>query len=216
MTTPASFVRRIQEETKGLHEMTQNSGFISHLFSGKSSRDEYISYLCGLYPIYHYLEREMRRHASHSMIKPILFSELYRTEAMTHDLDLLLVEDQKRPEELKSTKVYVRRIEELSQNRPELLGAHAYTRYLADLSGGRFLYKILKDVCKFDDSALAFQKFSAIEDVQKFIDRYHDAMESLPLSSEDRAQFIQEIILAYFFNLNIADELEFEFHAASR
>ena len=41
---------------------------------------------------------------------------------------------------------YVNRINQISEEKPELLVAHAYTRYLGDLSGGQILKKIAQEV----------------------------------------------------------------------
>ena len=48
---------------------------------------------------------------------------------------------EKRSRHLLQQKTYVNRIQTISESKPELLVAHAYTRYLGDLSGGQILKK---------------------------------------------------------------------------
>ena len=58
------------------------------------------------------------------------------------------------------------RINQISKEKPELLVAHAYTRYLGDLSGGQILKKIAQRGMGLQGSeGLAFYEFDKIEKV---------------------------------------------------
>jgi heme oxygenase len=68
---------------------------------------------------------------------------LARVDAIEDDLLLLCGARWQQLEIGRGTCAYVRRLKELDATRPGLLLAHAYVRYLGDLSGGQMLGRIV-------------------------------------------------------------------------
>ena len=108
-----------------------------------------------------------------------------------------------------ATKLYVDRIRLISEERPELLVAHAYTRYLGDLSGGQILKKIAQRAMNLPDSiGLAFYDFSHISDEQEFKQNYKRALDSLVLDSTLADQIVSEANVSFTMNMKMFQELE--------
>ena len=85
-----------------------------------------------------------------------------------------------------ATKAYVDRITQIGEEKPELLVAHAYTRYLGDLSGGQILKKIAQRGMGLKGSeGLAFYEFDEINDESQFKIDYKAALDSLPIKEND-------------------------------
>ena len=55
---------------------------------------------------------------------------------------------------------YLDRLTTVSRSQPALLLAHAYVRYLGDLSGGQYIKYKIKKAYNLDDDALRFYDFS--------------------------------------------------------
>ena len=105
---------------------------------------------------------------------------------------------------------YVNRINQISEEKPELLVAHAYTRYLGDLSGGQILKKIAQRGMGLEGSeGLAFYEFNQVADESQFKINYKAALDSLPIKENEASQIIAEANIAFTLNMNIFSELEF-------
>jgi len=110
----------------------------------------------------------------------------------------------------KATLDYVNRINTVSKEKPELLVAHAYTRYLGDLSGGQILKKIAQRSMGLEgNKGLAFYEFNEVSDEAQFKLNYKAALDSLPIKENEASQIIAEANTAFTLNMNIFSELEF-------
>jgi heme oxygenase len=203
-----SFIEMVKKETGRVHQMIERTGFIGRLFQGEASRSEYAQYLTNLYYVYRCLEEGLTRHRRHAFVDPIFFPELHRTEALEKDLTTLLGSGWKQIEPLKATRVYVGYLTELTEEHHERLAAHAFVRYLIDLSQSEFLYKLYMNQFRLKQEEPAYHRYENIPDIKGFLLKYHSALESLPLENADRERFIQEILLCYFLNLAMSIEMD--------
>ena len=104
------------------------------------------------------------------------------------------------------------RIKKIGNEKPELLVAHAYTRYLGDLSGGQLLKKIAQRAMNLSSGeGLAFYEFDSIQDEQEFKQNYKKAMDSLPLAQDLSEQIVAEANLSFTMNMKMFQELETSF-----
>ncbi len=134
---------QLREGTSKSHTMAENVNFIKSFLGGVIDKGSYTEMLSKLYFVYEAIENAMEKNKEHEYIKPIYFPELNRTESLKEDLIFHYGEDWLENVTLsKATLDYVNRINAISKEKPELLVAHAYTRYLGDLSGGQILKKI--------------------------------------------------------------------------
>jgi heme oxygenase len=82
--------------------------------------------------------------------------------------------------------------------------AHAYTRYLGDLSGGQLLKKIAQRAMNLSSGdGLAFYEFNSISDEQEFKQNYKRAMDSLPLTTDLAEQIVAEANLSFTMNMKM-------------
>jgi heme oxygenase len=167
--------------------------------------------LSKLYFVYEAIENAMEKNKDHEYIKPIYFPELNRTDSLKEDLIFHYGEDWLENVTLsKATLDYVNRINAISKEKPELLVAHAYTRYLGDLSGGQILKKIAQRSMGLEGSkGLAFYEFKEVSDEAQFKLNYKAALDSLPIKENEASQIIAEANTAFTLNMNIFSELEF-------
>lgn len=113
------------------------------LLRGRMDRAPYAALLRNLLAIYGALEPALERHRAHPALAPLDLAVLARLPSLHEDL-VALAEPTDATAALRPASLrYVARLRELDADRPELLLAHAYVRYLGDLSGGQLLRGIV-------------------------------------------------------------------------
>jgi heme oxygenase len=202
---------QLREGTSKSHTMAENVNFIKSFLGGVIDKGSYTEMLSKLYFVYEAIENAMEKNKDHEYIKPIYFPELNRTDSLKEDLIFHYGEDWLENVTLsKATLDYVNRINAISKEKPELLVAHAYTRYLGDLSGGQILKKIAQRSMGLEGSkGLAFYEFKKVSDEAQFKLNYKAALDSLPIKENEASQIIAEANTAFTLNMNIFSELEF-------
>lgn len=158
---------RLKSATKGLHHEVERAPFMRALLRGSLDRAAYCALLRNLYAIYDALEVALDKHAEHPGLKPLRLSGLARREALARDLEALHGPNWAcELTVLESGRRYVQHLSELNRSEPERLAAHAYVRYLGDLSGGQLLQPIVaKSLQLSTGSGTAFYEFGAPADV---------------------------------------------------
>ena len=109
---------------------------------------------------------------------------------------------------LASTETCISRIEYLSKYNSELVVAYAYTRFLADLFGGRTFLSLLSTTYKVKSEGLNYYQFPEINDLRGYVMKYHNMLAEINLSEEQKRDFINEVNNSYIYNLAISNELE--------
>ena len=162
----SNLATQLREGTSKSHTMAENVNFIKSFLGGVIDKSSYIEMLSKLYFVYEAIEKAMEKNKDHAYIKPIYFPQLNRTESLKKDLDFHYGDNWLEGMTLSpATKAYVDRITQIGQEKPELLVAHAYTRYLGDHSGGQILKKIAQRGMGLKGSeGLAFYEFEEIND----------------------------------------------------
>jgi len=207
----SNLATQLREGTSKSHTMAENVNFIKSFLGGVIDRSSYVEMLSKLFFVYEAIEKAMEENKNHDYIKPIYFPDLNRTESLKEDLRFHYGENWLENTELSpATMNYVNRINQISKEKPELLVAHAYTRYLGDLSGGQILKKIAQRGMGLKGSkGLAFYEFDKIDDESQFKINYKAALDSLPIKEDEATQIIAEANIAFTLNMNIFSELEF-------
>ena len=108
------------------------------------------------------------------------------------------------------TQDYVNRLRKIGQESPELLVAHAYTRYLGDLSGGRVLMRVAKKALALplDGSGTAFYRFDAIANGNQFKKRYRTLLDNITVTTEMADRIVSEANIAFVMNMRVFEELD--------
>lgn len=85
--------------------------------------------------------------------------------------------------------------------------AHAYTRYLGDLSGGQVLGKITqKSLGLSSKEGLSFFSFPGVSSPNRFKQLYRSRMNSIELTEEQRKAALQEAVDAFELNIQVRAE----------
>lgn len=202
------FMMDIREKTSLLHSAAENTGYIKKLVDGNASVEGYAEYIYNLERMYKAIEDALDKNENNNVIKPFVTRELYRSELMRKDLEFLLDDKLDSIKLLASTEACVAKIEELSETKPELVIAYAYTRFLADLFGGRTFLSLLSTNYKISNEGLNYYQFPEINDLRGYVMKYHNMLAGIELSDEMKIDFINEVNNAYIYNLAISNELD--------
>lgn len=140
-----TLAERLKSETGELHRAAERSCFMSALLRGRLDRRAYALLLRSLHEVYASLEAGLDAHATHPQLAPLWCPGLARRTALEGDLDRLAgrswaVGLEARP----AARRHAMRLQQLAREAPGLLAAHAYVRYLGDLSGGQMLAPIVE------------------------------------------------------------------------
>lgn len=202
------FMMEIKEKTALLHSATENTGYIKKILNGTATVQGYAEYIYNLERMYRAIEESLDENKDNKIVKPFVTKELYRSERMRKDLDFLLKSNSDSIKLLASTEACVARIKEVSKNKPELIIAYAYTRFLADLFGGRIFLSILSKDYKISEEGLNYYQFPDIKDFKEYVMKYHNMLGEINLSDDMKTEFINEVSNAYAYNAAISNELD--------
>jgi heme oxygenase (biliverdin-producing, ferredoxin) len=143
-STPVPLAARLRSATHALHTQVERSGLMASLLRGRLSRAGYVLMLRNLQALYAAMETGLQRHDGDPALKVLNCGPLFRADAMSRDL--LVLHGPGWAAELPlapAAQAYVDRLNVLSATWPAGLAAHAYVRYLGDLSGGQALKRIV-------------------------------------------------------------------------
>lgn len=197
----------IRNKTKALHKAAETTGFNKRLLDKNATKDTYAEYIYNLLFVYEAIEENLEKYKDNESIVPFVTRELYRSKFIREDINILLGTNPN-IELLSSTIAYVARINEAAKVNPKTIIAHAYTRFLADLFGGRTFYTLLKEDYKLEDNELNYYHFNEIEDLRSYVMDYHNKLNGLSLNKNEKQLFINEISNSYLYNMGISNEIE--------
>nr|QCI05847.1 Heme oxygenase [Dasysiphonia japonica] len=205
-----NLAQQLREGTTKSHSMAENVTFVKSFLGGVIDKNSYRKLVANLFFIYVAIEEEMENNKNHGAVKFIYFPELFRKNSLIEDLNYYYGtnwENQIKPSS--ATQIYIDRIHNVGINQPELLIAHAYTRYIGDLSGGQILKKIAQNAMQLStNQGTAFYDFYDIQDEKLFKDMYRNSLNNIPLTSEQINQIIAEANIAFNLNMKMFQELD--------
>ncbi len=190
--------------------MAESVDFIRCFLKGAVERKSYVKLLVGLRAVYAAMESELAHHQEHPIIGRLCFPELWRQTSLEDDLRYFCGERwDSQQDPTPAVLAYVARIRRVSREQPELLIAHAYTRYLGDLSGGQVLKRLARGGMQLPESeGTGFYEFPAIPDPKAFKHDYRQMLDDLPLDETTCDQIVAEANLAFALNMALFKELE--------
>ncbi|KAM3864746.1 heme oxygenase [Diretmus argenteus] len=209
--TDRDLSEQIKMVTKDSHVRAENTELMLSYQRGKITLPQYKLLLCSLYDIYHALEEELDRNSNHPGVAPIYFpAELARLESIERDLEYFYGQDWREKIVVPAaTKRYSHRIRQIGKENPEFLVAHAYTRYLGDLSGGQILGRITQKSLGLNGSdGLSFFSFPGVSSANLFKQLYRSRMNSIELTEEERNGLLEEATRSFEFNIQVFDDLQ--------
>lgn len=186
--------KRLYEETKSAHEQVESMSFILSLRDQKLLEKEYVQYLADLKVVYEALEECMRSNLDIPSIKVLYDDKLCRKKSLETDLKSFQAEGCHPTE---AAMDYVRHLKDLAKKTPFLLLAHAYVRYMGDLSGGRMMKKFVEQL--FPGEHTAFYNFDDLLGVNalgaKFVEyknAWKNQLDSLNFTDSEKLALINE------------------------
>lgn len=198
---------RLRTATATIHAEAERAGIMRELVRGRLGRGAYCGLLRNLYEIYATLEAALDGHAVHPFLSAFELQGLRRRAALTADLRAL--HGERWEVELgvaAATGQYVRRLRVLDRDRAELLVAHAYVRYLGDLSGGQILRRVVADSLHLAEGAgTAFYEFS--DDAAALADRFRTWLDSIRADATVVDDIVAEAQGAFALHITLFEEL---------
>jgi heme oxygenase (biliverdin-producing, ferredoxin) len=210
-------VSRLRERTRKLHTLAEGSGYVSEIIHGRGSRDGYALFLRNLLPAYEELERGLERHRESPIFGGVPWADLYRAPALQHDLSAVAGPHWRRSAGLLPSAVnYARQLAASSSGNGEKLLAHAYVRYMGDLSGGQVLKRLLGRSLTLGPEALSFYEFPAIADTAAFKSDFGAAVNAAAASIVDMRGLVEEAATAFQLNIELSEEIHSAAQAHTR
>jgi len=202
----------LKNGTKASHQEAERVHFIHEFVKGNISRESYCKLLVNLRHVYQVMEELWDRHWEHPLLEPLYFpEELARTASLEADCKFFGI-DLSSQLPSKATLAYTKQLRSVADSSPELLLAHAYVRYLGDLSGGQVLKKaaIRGLHLPTDGNGTQFYEFSRIpgKDFKKFKEMYRSRMDTLPVDAAQLEALVDEANLGFKLNMEIFSELD--------
>lgn len=192
--------------TRQLHWQAERTGFVADLIRGRGSRPGYLLYLRNLLPAYGALEHGLQ--GAGPKIRWFARPELARLPALEADLLALAGPEWAALPVLSEGRRYQARVAEAAAGDGTRLLAHAYVRYLGDLSGGRILRKVLARSLALPPEALRLYDFPGIPDVEPFKARFRAALDRAGRDVADVAQVLAEADAAFQLNIELSEAVQ--------
>lgn len=200
---------QLREGTRAVHDSAENSDFIARLMKGELNRAAYADFAAQHLAIYTALEAASAKHAAAEdpRGRSLLFDELLRTPSIETDLAFLFGENWvEEIDVLPATLDYAARIAEIGGSLPHY-AAHAYTRYLGDLSGGQIIQRMLQRHYGFGAEGVSFYTFAEIPKSKPFKDVYRERLDGLNLTPDEITETVSEAQRAFQLNQSLFEAL---------
>lgn len=206
-----SIVTALYLRTKTLHLEAERTGIIRDLLRGEATREGYLLLLRNLLPAYRAMEQGLHRHRSSPALGRLAGYGLDRSSALEADLVALCGERwSRRIPLLEAGERYAKRIGQAAEDDGTQLIAHAYTRYLGDLSGGQILKRLLAKSLELRLSELSFYDFPQFTDLGALKAGYRQALDSAGALAIDQQALIEEGAIAFSLNIDLSCAIKAE------
>jgi heme oxygenase len=207
MTMPLSL--RLREASRGWHSRAERAGVMPLLLRGQLAREGYVRLLRNLHAIYAALEPALKSHARHPALSAVLHDGLAREAHLR--ADLLHLHGAKWSGELAlvtEATAYVERLLHLCAQDPPRLAAHAYVRYLGDLSGGQVLARLVGERFGLPGrDGLRFYDFGPAEAVAAQAAALRSGLDAMPLTAAQADAVVDEACDAFARHCRLFEQL---------
>jgi len=206
--TQRRLTARLRYETAGLHRDAERAGGMGALLRGEIDIHQYAVMLRNLHALYAALESALERNADIPQVAAVRMPALYRAAPLAEDLRHLEGDGWDQLPLAEAMRSYVAHIEATSRMRPELLAAHAYVRYMGDLSGGQILRDVVRRALALEDDAgtafYAFDKLGAPTSIKESI---RSALDALPMNDQLASDLVAEARESFARHIRLFEEL---------
>jgi heme oxygenase len=214
-TTDIRLSAAMRDGSVAEHRAAEDSTFMSELLGGRVNERGYADYLLRLRAVYATMEDTVRAHRDDPAVAAVHDTALERLDAIDADLDHW-APGRPRIADSPAADAYRHRVCDAATERPALLVAHHYTRYLGDLSGGQVIGRVLDRTFDLDGAGTAFYDFPEIAKPKVYKDGYRARLDDLGLDAEERARIVDEVKRAFRLNQAVFAELGDNLEAYAR
>ncbi|RPF28881.1 heme oxygenase (biliverdin-producing) [Georgenia muralis] len=201
----AGLATELREGTRAEHRAAESAGFVTALLDGRLGPDAYADLAAQQLGVYRALEAGGGRLTGAAAV--LVAPELARTAALEADLAHLWGPAWRgRVEPVPAVRRYVSRLDAVAATDVGY-AAHAYVRYLGDLSGGQVVAAMLRRHYGVAEEGLRFYRFDGIEKVKPYKDAYRARLDALPFGATERAAVVAEARYALRLNREVFDDL---------
>lgn len=173
---------KLPRATRELHTRAERAGIMRRLLEGRLERAGYVRLLGSLHAIYAALEGALAAECVQAIAR---MPALHRTEALARDL-ADFGSDPRNATPAPDALHYAAHVAGLAREAPALVAAHAYVRYLGDLSGGQVLRGIVEaGLAPGPGRGVAFYAFGSAGSVDRAKASIRDALDAMPAESHD-------------------------------
>lgn len=199
---------RLRAATGELHRQVERAGILPALLRGRLERVTYCALLRNLHALYAALESALQAHAAHRALCALPLDRLWRRDALAQDLHLLAGPAWPALPLQPALRDHVARIESLAASQPALLAAHAYVRYLGDLSGGQALSAIVaRSFGLSGDDGVRFYAFGPADATARLAADVRHALDAIPASVVAPAELVDEACAAFVRHRALFEQL---------
>lgn len=206
---PARLSELLRERTRAHHARAERAGIMPALLQGRFDRRLYCTLLRNLHPIYCELEDGLAANAGHPWLATLPIADLARRGPL--EQDLLHLHGAGWPQSLPlmpAARRYERRLTELASQDPRRLAAHAYLRYLGDLSGGRLLARAIERALGLDgDRGTRFYGFGGPEAADRLAQRFRAGLDQAPADGADALEIVDEAVFGFDLHAELFEQL---------
>lgn len=204
-TADADVVNALYQHTRALHLQAEKTGILAAILRGEATRDGLLLLLRNLQPVYQALEQGLERHRQDPAIGIVGNYRFDRAAAIAHDLGELCGSDWSEALPLlPEGESYAQRLAQVADIDGSLLIAHAYTRYLGDLSGGQILRQLLTKSFQLRPGQLSMYEFPGGADAAALKREYREALGRAAASAGNPRAIVEEGALAFSHNIALS------------
>lgn len=199
----------LRQTTWGAHEEVESGELEAALVAGVLAPDVYADLLAQTWAVYAAIEDLADTVEATSYASPFVRREVFRRTHVERDLAFYWGPDWRgRVELLPDTLFYVARINSAGAD-PIAWIAHAYTRYLADLSGGLDIDRAITRAYGLDRDGRWLYSFDLPDgvDARTWKNAYRQLLNVLDVDTSDKARLVEEALVAYECNIALNDAL---------
>jgi len=200
----------LRQGTRTLHTEVERSEFMRTLLRGQMGRKAYCLLLRSLHVLYASLEAALEASRDHALLSTLYDPRLFRTAALARDLEDLHGKGWAETIPIQpASHAYRLRLQALAGSQPELLVAHAYVRYLGDLSGGQQLKRIVGRSLGLSGglAGVAFYHFGDEAQTTALTSVFRERLARLPASESDIGRIVKEAQDAFGWHAHLFEQL---------
>ena len=150
----------------------------------------------------------MGAHKDDAVVGMVYDPALNRAASLEQDLEFFAGKDWRSIPVVKAASDYAAHLTDLGKRMPRGLVAHAYVRYLGDLSGGQMMGRSVAKTYEAGEAGTNFYNFKAVADVNGRKNTYRAALTALPLSAKEQDAVVQEAIAGFDYAKRMFEDLD--------